>query len=114
MCVPNRGPPGRPGYRGCYDNSTEHSIHYPIPIPRQRKPLSLRRLRQGSAVSILPPADYSGYWPCRKIADFATEVLLPRPSEALWEKTGPVGSPQPLVGRLPAFAISQLVFFLIQ
>ena len=114
VCVLSRRPPGRPGYHGCYDNSIEHSIHTSIPTPRQGKPPSLTRLRQGSAISILPPADYSVYYSHWKIVDFATKVLLPRPSEALWEKTGPIGSPRPLVGRLPAFPVSRLVFFLIR
>ena len=114
MCVPNRGPPGRPGYRGCYDNSTEHSIHYLIPTLSQRKPPSLRLLRQGSAVSILPPADYSGYFPRRKIVDFATEVLLPRPSETLWEKTDSAGSPRLLVARLPVVVVFRRIVFLVR
>ena len=77
-------------------------------------PPSLGRLRQGSTISIIPPADYSSYCPRRNIADFATEVLLPRPSEALWEKTDHVGSPRPLAGKLPAIAAFWLVFFLIR
>ena len=77
-------------------------------------PLNLRRLRQGFAISILPPTDSSGCCPRRKIVGFETEVLLPRPTEALWEKTDPVGSPWPLAGRLPAFAVFWLVFFLVR
>ena len=104
----------RPECRGFFCKLIERSVHYPSPTPRLRMPPHLRCLRQASAVSIMPLADQSSYCPRQKIADFGTEALLPRPSEALWEKTGPIGSPRPLVGRLPAFPVSRLVFFLIR
>ena len=79
-----------------------------------RMPPRLCRLRQAFAVSILSFADSSGYCLRLKIVDSRTEALVPRPSEALWEKIVLVGSPRPLAGKLPAVAAFWLVFFLIR
>ena len=57
VSLPTGCPRNRSGYRGCFCNLTEHSVHYAIPTPRPRMPLSLRRLQQAFAVSILPLAN---------------------------------------------------------
>ena len=100
--------------RGFFCKLIERSVHYPSPTPRLRMPPRLRRLRQASAVSIMPLADQSSYCPRQKIADFGTEALLPRPSEALWEMIDPIGYPRPLARKLPAIAAFRLVVFLVR
>ena len=52
--------------------------------------LRLRRHRQVSIVMILLPADWSSYCLRQRIANSEIVTLLPRPSEAIWEKTDTV------------------------